>query len=388
MKKIIFKYVFMMVPVLLAIIFIKSQDQSNEEALKVVVNSEYITDLSTINDSNGLSEWGDNKEGSAKYLSGRTGIITFFVGDETTQWSKSDITTVCNKLNIAATYLMDCGKKYEQNVELIYNMDDMLFYEWTEYKIKEWQDNNHLKEVYNWIDKDVNCEKLIKKYDLDGLAFLVVLNGPGISYACPHTVEDERSGYYEVAYIFLFDQDYPDRYESPASYAHELLHLWGAVDLYDYGGNTISTSLEEYIKQEHPNEIMYTTYHNGAISVSNDIEQEFSNITAYQVGFLNYLDELEKFPELKKEYPACFSDKDGKINLDQPLTTDKDKKGSTQKDNYKDAFDGEKAVEEATTETEEEQGEASEEDTKDAESEESEDEEAVEAEEIPEESEQ
>lgn len=334
MRKIIFKYLFLMIPVLAAIIFIKSEQKTNEEAVKAVVNSEYITDLST-SSSGGLEDWGNNKEGSAKFLSGRTGIVTFFVGDDSTQWSKSDISTVCSKLNIAANYLMESGDKYEQNVELIYNMDDMLFYEWTEYKIKDWQDDNHLKEVYNWIDKDINCEKLLKKYDLDGLAFLVVLNGPGISYACPHTVEDERSGYYEVSYIYLFDAEYPDRYESPASYAHELLHLFGAIDLYDTGGNNLSTSLEEYIQQNNPNEIMYTTYHNGSISVSNDIEQEFSNITAYEVGFLSYLDELERFPELEKKYPACFSKYDGKIVLDKELVpatpahdfthTDKDK---------------------------------------------------------------
>ncbi len=319
MKSIIFKYIFLLTPVLLAIIFIKSQDKTNEEALKVVVNSDYITDLSTVNTTDNVSMWGDNKEGSVKYLSGRTGIVTFFVGDDSTEWSKSDITTVCNKLNIAANYLMDCGDKYNQNVQLIYNMDDMLYYEWSEYKISDWQENNHLKEVYNWIDKDINCEKLIKKYDLDGIAFLVVLNGSGISYACPHNVEDERSGYYEVAYIYLFDREYPDRYESPASYAHELLHLFGAVDLYDYDGYSISTSLEEYIQKSHPNEIMYTTYHNGAISVSNDIEQEFSNITAYEVGFLSYIEELRKFPELEKKYPACFSEHDGKIVLDKEL---------------------------------------------------------------------
>ena len=321
MQKIIAKYIFLLTPVILAIIFIKSQTPTtNAEAVKEVVNSEYITDLSTLNTSNALSTWGDNKEGSAKFLSGRTGIVTFFVGDDSTEWSKSDITTVCNKLNIAAEYLIACGEMYQQSVELIYNQDDMLFYEWSEFKIKDWDKNNYQREVYNWIDKDINCEKLIKKYDLDGLAFLVVLNGSGISFATPHSVEN-KTGYYEVAYIYLFDKEYPDRYESPAAYAHELLHLFGAVDLYDYDGYSISTALEEYIQKEHPNEIMYTTYHNGAISVSNDIEQEFSPITAYEVGFLSTLDELDKYPELEKKYPGCFSEKDGKIVLDKDLIT-------------------------------------------------------------------
>lgn len=312
MIKIIAKYVALMAPVLCAIVILQymgTREETDVEALESIVSEEYIIDLS----KEGVMDWGNNKEGSAKFLAGRTGIITFFVGDSVTEWTKSDMTTVCDKLNTAAAYLNECGKKYKQDVKLIYNMSDMMFYEKYEGTISDWEKDNYTKQVYNWIDKDVNCEYLISKYDLDGLAFLVVLNGAGVSYAIPHDIEDGKSNYYEVAYIYLFDSEYPDRYECPAAYAHELLHLFGAVDLYDYEHNPISYPLEAYISMKHPNEIMYTTYLNGNISLSKNIEQEFSDITAYSVGFLSDSKEIQQYPELKKTQPACFSENDGRV---------------------------------------------------------------------------
>lgn len=312
MSKIVFKYTFLLIPVIIVIVLLTftEKEPANGAALEEVIASEYIMDLSESNSAHS-QDWGDNKEGSAKYLSGRTGIVTFFVGDAGSEWTTSDITTVCDKLNIAAGYLMECGHKYHQNVELIYNMSDMMFYEKFDQSLSKWEDINYTKQVYNWIDKDVNCEYLLSKYDLDGLAFLVVLNKDGISYAVAHDVEDGRSNYYEVAYLYLFDAEYPDRYESPAAYAHELLHLFGAVDLYNYESNPISYGLEAYVRTKHPNELMYTTYHDGHYSLSNQIEQEFSDMTAYCVGFLSDCEEVKQFPELKKTYPACFSSADG-----------------------------------------------------------------------------
>lgn len=312
MGKIILKYTALLIPITAMIIFLtySEKEPANASALEEVVASEYIMDLSESSNAK-AQNWGDNKEGSAKYLSGRTGIVTFFVGDAGSEWTTSDITTVCDKLNVAAGYLMESGRKYHQNVDLVYNMPDMMFYEQFDRPLKEWESVNYTRQVYNWIDKDVNCEYLLSKYDLDGLAFLCVLNKDGISYAVVHDVEDEKTNYYEVAYIYLFDAEYPDRYESPAAYAHELLHLFGAVDLYNYENNPVSYGLEAYIRTKHPNELMYTTYHDGHYSLSNQIEQEFSDITAYSVGFLSECDEVNQFPELKKQYPACFSSADG-----------------------------------------------------------------------------
>ena len=311
MLKIITKYICLISPVICAIVILSyaNKEETQAEELATAIPEEYIVDLSEQVNLN----WGDNKEGSAQFLAGRTGIVTFFVGDATTEWTKSDMQTVCDKLNTAVSYIHECGEKYKQNVELIYNMSDMMYYEQYDKKINEWENDNYTRQVYNWIDKDVNCEQLLSKYDLDGLAFLVVLNSTGISFAVPHDIEDGKSNYYEVAYIYLFDSEYPDRYECPAAYAHELLHLFGAVDLYDYENNPISYPLEAYINANHPNEIMYTTYLNGNISLSKNIEQEFSDITAYSVGFLSDAPEIRQFPELKKAQPACFSENDGRV---------------------------------------------------------------------------
>ncbi len=317
MLEIIKKYAIILVPLLIAIYVLQTDAKNREQASTFdgVDVSEYITHLddATIKLPD---NWGKNREGSAKYLAGRTGIVTFFVGDGSTKWTKTDIVNVCDKIDLAAVYLEKCGMKYNQNVELIYNMEDLMHYEVYSGRLSDWEDINYTREVYNWIEKDVDCNALMRKYNLDGIAFVCVLNASGKSYAVPHIVEQDAANYYEVAYMYLFESEYRDKYENPASYAHELLHLFGAVDLYMYSqeltfSNTITEDLEDYIERTHPNEIMFTTYLNGQLALSTQIEQEFSNITAYEVGFLKYTDELEDYPQLKKAYPACFSEKDG-----------------------------------------------------------------------------
>ena len=91
--------------------------------------------------------------------------------------------------------------------------------------------------------------------------------------------------------VVLFSKD------PPAAYAHEILHLFGAHDL--YRGAEYQRPVTDYIKKEYPLEIMYTiTDEEGNIKPTY-VESEIT-VTAYQLGWLEETEELLKFPELKR----------------------------------------------------------------------------------------
>lgn len=72
----------------------------------------------------------------------------------------------------------------------------------------------------------------------------------------------------------------------PATYAHELLHLYGAIDLYEINGldPKIAELAEKYFNDEIMRYIPVEEVENAVIS-------EF---TAFRIGWISYLDEQLK----------------------------------------------------------------------------------------------
>jgi hypothetical protein len=92
-----------------------------------------------------------------------------------------------------------------------------------------------------------------------------------------------------------------------STYAHEILHLFGACDLYEENKTDhISQELADYIADNYPHEIMYYTYEDDDTSNFDEITKEMSPVTLY---FLDWGDggaEIKQFPEIKRKYPCTF----------------------------------------------------------------------------------
>ena len=88
--------------------------------------------------------------------------------------------------------------------------------------------------------------------------------------------------------------------EAPAAYAHEMLHTFGAPDLY-VGENpaanyNINDDFVSYCETYHPNEIMVTTYDVDTDEPHYDyISNELTEITAYYIGWTDTSREAEEF---------------------------------------------------------------------------------------------
>lgn len=107
--------------------------------------------------------------------------------------------------------------------------------------------------------------------------------------------------------IFLEDSSSYGSYENPATYAHEILHLYGALDLYE---GASPEDVNEYVTETYPYEIMLSTYNETLIPNEYGEVKMISPITAYMLNWVEEVEELTLFPEMEREEGACFSMED------------------------------------------------------------------------------
>ena len=140
-----------------------------------------------------------------------------------------------------------------------------------------------------WTDRDkkIDYEALTKEYKAKGIATIVFVNHKGSTYAiCYDGVDNPQES------LVMFAG------EVPAVYAHEILHLFGAHDLYEDAEYTEEVC--EYVKKAYPDEIMYTVKDEKGRLNNSEIQNELSPVTAYHLGWVNYIEEIDVFPQLKR----------------------------------------------------------------------------------------
>lgn len=141
----------------------------------------------------------------------------------------------------------------------------------------------------------------------DSVAFMVVYDTPGTSYSqVYYPGYDDR--YYEWTALFQYDM-YGTRYENLACVAHEILHLFGAVDLYRVAGiDGVTEEIYNNVQNDPAYEmaLMYNTYNEDGSYDYDSIPQYLSDITLAMIGFTDPEAVYEKYPSLVREYTAAF----------------------------------------------------------------------------------
>ena len=136
-----------------------------------------------------------------------------------------------------------------------------------------------------WTEEELSYERLLQEYGADGIATCMFVNAPGRSYAIVYDGEDNV-----MESLVMFARNDKGTEEEPAVYAHEILHVFGAHDL--YRGEEYSRAVTDYIAASYPDEIMRSVAGEGKIS------EQISRITAYHLGWIDEIPETESFPEL------------------------------------------------------------------------------------------
>ena len=136
-----------------------------------------------------------------------------------------------------------------------------------------------------------------------------------------HYADDGEYFYYEYSCLYQSDAYTNGEAESPATYAHEILHLFGAPDLYEGSSDPyVDDALVAYVEDIYPDDIMLSTYETDGSSRFDAISKTISPLTAYCLGLADSCPELEQFPLLAQVEPGIF--RQVSTDADAESTTD------------------------------------------------------------------
>lgn len=257
------------------------------------------------------TDWMTSSTGSAKYLDGSTVLVSLFIEDPSSTWTDEKKELVMSKMDIANDFLVTEGASYGKSVNLIYNIYEHPDLNYTVSYSGTINDSDsssyHLLDyVTNYIDENIPTQDILSNYGVDSIGYMCFLDKSGVSYTFPYYEGDSDLYYYETCFMFLkCDGDY----EPPAVYAHEMLHLFGARDLYATNEpDGITKDFVQHIETDYPNEIMLTTYDENWNNVQDHVSNDLTDITAYFIGWVDDIPELDTYPSIYYPYPASFGD--------------------------------------------------------------------------------
>lgn len=231
--------------------------------------------------------------GSAKYLEGENLLYSLYVDTPEHTWSPEAKEETLDKLEIAAAYIEETAREYHKEVELIYNWqekEELLGGATVDFAIADDEDfmERLNREIRIWVEESVDFEGLMQKYGAQGMALLIFVNNPGTSFSIVYDGIDNP----KESIIFFSG-------EPPAVYAHEIFHVFGAHDL--YRDAEYSRKITDYIAQAYPLEIMRTVIDINGKRHENEIVNIVSPVTAYHLGWIDEIEEIDEFPQLKRK---------------------------------------------------------------------------------------
>ncbi len=277
--------------------------------------------LSQSNAGEPYSDWDESPTGSAKYLDGDTVLVSIFLEDTDANWTKADRQLVKDNLEIACQFLKDEGRRYGKDVNLIYDTDahpDLEYHYQTGAAFPGSTSTNDegaaglaatllLSGVNEYIYANIDVENILSSYGVNSIGFLVFVdNKTNKATAYPYYADTNANYYSEICFINL-RWSKTDKNVTPDTYAHEILHLFGARDLYrTTETNGITREYVDYVYKQYPTDIMLGSARKG-VRWNKKISGKITDVTAYFLGWEDTIYETELFPKTKTTYKASFT---------------------------------------------------------------------------------
>lgn len=255
-------------------------------------------------------------QGSAKSLEGKSVIVTVVLDTPDATYTDEELEFTYSSIDKSCRYLEAQGKLYGKDVTL-YNYSEQ--YPDLMYRISYDEDasiaadsklaysNGYIGRIQTLLGEQIPLNSIYEKYGTDSVGFMVVYDASASSYSQVYYPGYDDT-YYEWTALFQYDM-YGERYENLACVAHEILHLFGAVDLYRVSGiDGVTQEIYDEIRNDpyYDMAIMYNTYNEDGSYDYENIPQFLSDITLAMIGFTDGSEIAERYPSLAREYPAAF----------------------------------------------------------------------------------
>ena len=278
-------------------------ENNNVSDLNNELRNENIENNKSDEENNEYKSEYDGSLGTAGSLKGQTVIVSIFANDENTNWNlknKEDLEMIddtLDNLKIATEYLSKNVSKYNETATFIY----------------DWKEYNDLKYVTSfdqnlvtadgimyyfqkeYIEQNINTDNLKNKYKADNVIYMFYFNTDYSNSVNPWSLGHSNGDYYNIEIINIFVKFDDYFVTSPASYAHEIMHTFGAHDLY-YANEFINQEYVNHCLNSNSNDIMFTVSDGKTISV------DFTDLDAYYVGLIDKCKEVEKWGLGKSEH--------------------------------------------------------------------------------------
>ncbi len=220
-------------------------------------------------------------EGSAKSLNGNCFVLNVFIDEKQSSWNNGKIETVLGYMEQAASFLESEGRRYGAQLSVTSSDRTQSAYLITSTKIPSdmsdfcWVEMLFSSTVYGTLENYAKSFFKAEEYDNWCVMLHIAKSGRSYALSCDSDYSDYRVYYAERA-VMYYSEDPTYQYRSVVgTYAHEMLHLFGASDLY---GDGITEDALQMLKHFFPNAIMHT--------VSNDLGmQGICPYNAYRVGW-------------------------------------------------------------------------------------------------------
>lgn len=238
--------------------------------------------------------------GSADFPDGNTVVVSIIANDTNSGWDEESeddearLSDSLNYLGMACDYIEEQSRRWGYDAKFIYDRDtnEDLAYD-ADFSLdltSDAADSDYA--IDDYIVSEIPSAELMKKYDADNIIYMLFLNTPEDNQETSFTTSwfDGTEYPYEVCRMLV---NCDGEEEAPAAYAHEILHTFGAPDLYsvpepEYG---ITDEFFDYIKENDNNDLMYTVYNAQSDEAEYDgISNEITELDAYYIGWTDKCD--------------------------------------------------------------------------------------------------
>ena len=145
-------------------------------------------------------------------------------------------------------------------------------------------------EVYSsemsFAENYIDTEALLERYQADNVIYIYFFDTSFSGTARPFSLSHISADYCDYECITLYTR-FNEIISPPATMAHEILHCFGAYDL--YYASEIPQEYVDYCTENGSNDIMFT------VNMGDEITVDMTDLAAYYVGLTDYCSEVSEW---------------------------------------------------------------------------------------------